>query len=79
MLGGASSRTKIDALLVWELDPWGRSRQDLIGSIHKLTQLGVAFLSYRDNFDPTTANGRLFLGMLPVLAEYARELIRSAP
>jgi len=68
---------KIDAVLVWKLDRWGRSLQHLIGSIHDLTQLGVAFLSYRDNFDPTTANGRLFLGMLAVLAEYERELIRE--
>lgn len=68
---------KIDAVLVWKLDRWGRSLQHLIGSIHELTQLGVAFLSYRDNFDPTTANGRLFLGMLAVLAEYERELIRE--
>ena len=68
---------KIDAVLVWKLDRWGRSLQHLIGSIHELTQLGVAFLSYRDNFDPTTANGRLFLGMLAVLSEYERELIRE--
>lgn len=68
---------KIDAVLVWKLDRWGRSLQHLIGSIHELTQLGVAFLSFRDNFDPTTANGRLFLGMLAVLAEYERELIRE--
>ena len=68
---------KIDAVLVLKLDRWGRSLQHLIGSIHELTQLGVAFLSYRDNFDPTTANGRLFLGMLAVLAEYERELIRE--
>jgi putative DNA-invertase from lambdoid prophage Rac len=64
-------------VVVWKLDSWGSSLQHLIGSIHELTQLGVLFLSYRDNFDRTTANGRQFLGMLAVLAEYERELIRE--
>jgi DNA invertase Pin-like site-specific DNA recombinase len=68
---------KIDAVLVWKLDRWGRSLQHLVASLQELQLLKVQFISYRDGVDPSTASGRMFTHMLGVLAEYERELIRE--
>ena len=38
-------KRRIDAVLVWKLDRWGRSVADSIKSIQELVSLGVRFLA----------------------------------
>jgi putative DNA-invertase from lambdoid prophage Rac len=43
----AARRRKLDVILVWRLDRWGRSLLDLIGTLQELNELGVGFVWLR--------------------------------
>jgi putative DNA-invertase from lambdoid prophage Rac len=60
----AARRRKLDVILVWRLDRWGRSLLDLIGTLQELNELGVGFVSLSEALDLTTASGRALAGML---------------
>lgn len=64
-----------DAIVAWKLDRWGRSTLDLHESVAELIEAGVSFATVRDNFDLTTATGRLVFSMLAAVAQFERELI----
>jgi len=66
-----------DALLVWKLDRWGRSLQELVSNLQELTAKSVKIVSLQDNIDYTTASGQLFANMLACFAEYERSIIRE--
>ena len=68
---------KLDVILVWKLDRWGRSLVDLMTTLHELTALGVGFVSLTEALDLTTPAGRAFAGFLAVFAEFERALIRE--
>jgi DNA invertase Pin-like site-specific DNA recombinase len=70
-------RKEIDAILVWKLDRWGRSIRDLINTIMDLHEHNVGFVSFSDNLDLTTAQGRLTFHLLAAIAEFERETIVS--
>lgn len=66
---------KVDAVVVWKLDRWGRSVSDVVGSLQELQELGVFFVSITEALDFSTAMGRAMSGLLAVFAEFERELI----
>jgi DNA invertase Pin-like site-specific DNA recombinase len=66
---------KVDAVIVWKLDRWGRSVSDVVGSLQELQELGVQFVSITEALDFTTAMGRAMSGLLAIFAEFERELI----
>jgi DNA invertase Pin-like site-specific DNA recombinase len=68
---------KVDVVLVWKIDRFGRSLRHLVNSLAELESVGVAFISLRDNLDLTTASGRLMFGIIASMAEFERELIRE--
>jgi DNA invertase Pin-like site-specific DNA recombinase len=70
-------RREIDQIVVWRLDRWGRSVQDLIGTLTELNNLGVGFVSLTEALDFNSATGRAMAGLLAVFAEFERELIRE--
>jgi putative DNA-invertase from lambdoid prophage Rac len=41
----AAKQRKLDVILVWKLDRWGRSLVDLMTTLHERTALGVGFVS----------------------------------
>jgi DNA invertase Pin-like site-specific DNA recombinase len=47
-------RRKFDAVLVWKIDRFGRSLKHLVNALADLCAYGVAFASFRDNFDLST-------------------------
>lgn len=53
-----AKRRKIDAVLVWKLDRFGRSLRHLFHALGEFEAVGVAFVSLRDAFDLTTPAGR---------------------
>ena len=52
-------KRKVDIILVWRLDRFGRSLKHLIVSLDELKTLGVGFVSFKESLDFTTATGRL--------------------
>jgi len=70
-------RRKVDAILVWRLDRWGRSVSDLIGTIRELSDTGVGFVSLTEALDLTTSAGKAMAGMLAVFAEFERDILRE--
>ena len=73
----AARRREIDVVLVWQLDPWGRSLADLVATLQELERLGVGFVSLTEALALTTPNGRAMAEMLAVFAEFEREILRD--
>ena len=66
---------KLDAIIVWKLNRWGRSTVDIMLTINELLAWNVAFVSISENLDFTTPMGRLMAGVLAVFAQFEREII----
>ena len=73
----AARKRQIDVILVWKLDRFGRSLKQLVTALEELSSIGVGFVSYQDNLDLTTAQGRLMFHIIGAMAEFERELIRE--
>ena len=76
-LMAAARERRVDIILVWKLDRWGRSLKHLVESLAELSDLGISFVSLKDGFDMMTAAGRAMFGMCAVMAEFERDLIRE--
>jgi DNA invertase Pin-like site-specific DNA recombinase len=76
---GDLRRGHIDAqaLLVWKIDRLGRSVRHLHNVIAELKEAGVAFVSWSDNIDLSTATGELIFGVLANVAQFELSLIRE--
>lgn len=70
-------RRQIDVIIVWKLDRWGRSVNDLFHTLNELNGLGVGFISLTEALDLTTATGRAMAGLLAIFAEFEREILRE--
>ena len=68
---------KINCVLVYKLDRIGRSLQHLLNLFEEFKNRGIEFISLTQNINTSTPEGKMFLRMLMVLAEYERELIIS--
>jgi hypothetical protein len=68
---------KIDAILVWKIDRWGRSMPHFVASIQELRGLGVRFIAVTQNLDTDESNptAKLMLNLLVAFSEFERELI----
>jgi DNA invertase Pin-like site-specific DNA recombinase len=73
----AARKRQIDMIIVWKLDRFGRSLKQLVNALEELSSLGIGFISYQDNLDLTTAQGRLMFHIIGAMAEFERELIRE--
>jgi len=71
----AARKRQIDLVIVWKLDRFGRSLKQLVVALEKLSNLGIGFISYQDNLDLTTPQGRLMFHIIGAMAEFERELI----
>lgn len=72
-----AKRRQIDVIIVWKLDRWGRSVNDLFHTLHELNALGVGFISLTEVLDLATATGRAMAGLLSIFAEFEREILRE--
>ena len=71
----AAKKRKIDVILVWKLDRWGRSLVSLIHELQELQILGVSFVSITEALDFTTPSGKAMAGMLAVFAQFERDML----
>src|SRR5664279_4353088 len=68
---------KVDVIVCWKLDRFGRSLRHLVDALAELQAVGCAFVSLRDNLDLSTPSGRLMFHVIAAMAEFERELIRE--
>lgn len=71
-------RREIDLVLVSELSRWGRSTQDLLLTIQHLADRGVGLRTLNGpDLDTSTAQGELMLGLLSLISQFERSLLRE--
>jgi len=63
-----------DVFVVWRLDRLARNMRELYTRLEQISDNGASFRSLTENFDFTTATGRLILGFLGLMAEFERQL-----
>lgn len=68
---------KFDGILVYKLDRWARSLQELIMNVTEITNRGKQFIVLTQPFDTTSSSGMLMMQILGAFAEFERELIRE--
>jgi DNA invertase Pin-like site-specific DNA recombinase len=70
---------QFDVLVVWKLDRFARSVQQLADYLQSLDRLGIRFIvpSQSIDTDQKSPTARLLLNILSVLAEFERDLIRE--
>jgi site-specific DNA recombinase len=68
---------KFDAVVFTRLSRFARNAGDFLHYRDKLSKYGIQLLSIKEGIDPTTHTGRLAMGMLALIAEWEREIIRE--
>ena len=72
-----AAKKKFTVVLVFKLDRAFRSVKHMHDTLAAWELVGVSFKSVREQFDTSTALGRLLLNLLASLAEFELELIRE--
>lgn len=75
LLSMLRSVNEFDVVLVWRLDRISRDMADLMKILEILNNSNVVFKSKTENFDTSTASGKLMLNMLGSFAEFERASI----
>ena len=65
---------KFKGIIVYKIDRIGRSLQHLMNLFNEFSKRKIEFTSVTQNIDTTTPEGRMFMKMMMLLAEYEREL-----
>lgn len=68
---------KVDGVIVLKLDRLFRSLKHLSASLSEFEELGVKFISVKDQIDMTTSAGRLMANVLGSFAEFEADLCRE--
>ena len=72
-----AAKRKFGVVLVFKLDRAFRSVKHMHDTLAAWELVGVSFKSVREQFDTSTALGRLLLNLLAALAEFELEMIRE--
>lgn len=77
----AARQGKIDAVLVWKLDRFGRSARDLYALVSELRDVGCSFVAVSQGIelkpDRSHAGSELLFAVLAGVAEFEHSLIRE--
>ena len=69
-----AKKRRFDVVLVWKFDRFARSLKMLIDHLELFEQLGIDFISYKENIDTTTAMGKLIFSINAAYAEFERTI-----
>jgi len=72
-----AAKKKFSVVLVFKLDRAFRSVKHMHDTLSIWEALGISFRSIREQFETSTALGRLLMNLLAALAEFELELIRE--
>ena len=72
-----AAKKRFSVVLVFKLDRAFRSVKHLHDTLSTWEALGISFRSIREQFETSTALGRLLMNLLAALAEFELELIRE--
>ena len=64
-----------DTLIVWKLDRFARSMQDLLKGLRIIENAGAGFRSLTEHIDTKTPAGMLMVHVLGALAQFERDLV----
>lgn len=67
----------IDEIIIYKLDRLSRNVIDVYEFIENLVKLNCNLISVMDNIDIYTANGRMLIGILAIIAQWERETIKE--
>ena len=68
---------KFDGILIYKLDRWARSLQELIMNIEEIRSRNKQFIVLTQPIDTTSSSGMLMFQILGAFAEFEREIIRE--
>jgi DNA invertase Pin-like site-specific DNA recombinase len=68
-------KREVDVILVWRYDRFARSTQALVNALTEFESLGVDFISYQENIDTTTPQGKMVFTIMASLAQFESSLI----
>jgi len=70
---------KVDCVVVWKLDRWGRSVANLVASLQELSGMGVRWIATTQGLDTDESSpvGRLLVHILASVAEFERSLAQE--
>lgn len=61
-----------DTIYVYSLDRLAKSTKDLLNIVEELQSKGIHLVSYKENMDTSTDNGKLMITMIDTIAEFER-------
>jgi len=70
-----AKQRKLDAVVVWKFDRWGRSMTDFVLTVNDLKDSGIVFVSITEALDLSTPIGEMTAGIFALLAQYERKLL----
>jgi DNA invertase Pin-like site-specific DNA recombinase len=66
-----------DGVIIWKLDRWARSLQELLMNINELVSKKLQFIVLTQPIDTSSPSGMLMIQILGAFAEFEREIIRE--
>lgn len=70
-------KRKFDAVVVWRFDRFARSTKHLLLALEEFRSIGIAFTSYQENIDTSSALGQALFTIVSAVAQLERDLIRE--
>jgi DNA invertase Pin-like site-specific DNA recombinase len=68
-------KRRVDRVLVWRFDRFARSVAHLALAVQEFNDRDIAFTSYQEGVDTSTAQGRMFVAIAAAFAEFERHLL----